>query len=200
MWFYVRTCVVFLLLSLLNYLLSSWIESLRHKTLVTLVAEFGISPIQMAVNHVSLPKPFSSGNATEWFQRFDVCSKANGWNDATKALKLPTLLEGEAFAIWQELPQEKQESITEARKGIVEKLAPAEFVSMAAFHKRILRPGEALSLFTHDLKQLLTAAMPQVEGAARNQLLVHQFLCGLPDRVSPTAPGNRGGERSIGCC
>ena len=32
-----------------------------------------------------------------------VCSHANEWNDAKKALKLLTLLEGEALAVWIEL-------------------------------------------------------------------------------------------------
>ena len=47
----------------------------------------------MADRHVSVPKPFASGDTTDWFQRFDICSKANGWNDAKKAVKMPTLLE-----------------------------------------------------------------------------------------------------------
>ena len=51
----------------------------------------------MMERHVSIPKPFSTGDITEWFQRFEICCKANGWNDETKAVKLPTLLEGEAL-------------------------------------------------------------------------------------------------------
>ena len=47
---------------------------------------------------ISVPKPFSSGDAAEWFQRFDVCSVANDWKDEVKAVKLPTLLEGETLA------------------------------------------------------------------------------------------------------
>ena len=57
--------------------------------------------------HVSLPKPFASGDVNEWCQRFEMCSKANEWNNATMALKLPTLLEGEALAVWMELTEEQ---------------------------------------------------------------------------------------------
>ena len=58
--------------------------------------------------HISVPRPFQSGDITEWLLRFDICSKANGWNAAKKALKLPTLLEGEALAAWTELTEEQQ--------------------------------------------------------------------------------------------
>ena len=50
----------------------------------------------MAERHISLPKPFSSGDVEDWFQRFDIYAHANGWDAATNAKKLPTLLEGEA--------------------------------------------------------------------------------------------------------
>jgi len=53
--------------------------------------------------HVSLPKTFDTGKASEWFQRFEICCRANGWDNDRKALKLPTLLEGEALAVWLEL-------------------------------------------------------------------------------------------------
>ena len=53
--------------------------------------------------HVSLPKPFALVNVHEWFVRFDIYSDANKWDDDTKAVKLPTLLEGEALAAWLEI-------------------------------------------------------------------------------------------------
>ena len=53
----------------------------------------------MAAQHVSIPKPFKEGDAREWFQRFEICCRANEWNDAKKARKLPTLLEGEPLSI-----------------------------------------------------------------------------------------------------
>ena len=60
------------------------------------------------VKHISLPSLFSSGNISGLFVQFGICVKENGWNDETKALKLSTLLEGEALASWLELSEEQQ--------------------------------------------------------------------------------------------
>ena len=57
-------------------------------------------------NHISLTKPFASGNISEWFTRFDICSDANEWDNDKKVVKLPTLLEGEALAAWLDLSLE----------------------------------------------------------------------------------------------
>lgn len=70
----------------------------------------------MAERHISIPKPFAAGDIGEWFQRFEICCKANSWNDATKAVKLPTLLEGEALAVWLELSEGEQEEYKTAKK------------------------------------------------------------------------------------
>ena len=101
--------------------------------------------------HISLPKPFASGDVNEWCQRFEICSKANEWNDGTMALKLPTLLEGEALAVWIELTEDQQKSYATAKKEMVAKMAPVGFVSLEDFHRRKLQPGEAVSVFVHDL-------------------------------------------------
>ena len=69
----------------------------------------------MANAHISLPKPFASGNVHEWFVRFDICSDANKWNDETKAVKLPTLLEGEALASWLELSPEAKKNLRQGK-------------------------------------------------------------------------------------
>ena len=45
-------------------------------------------------------------------------------------------------------------------------------------------PGEAASLYLHELKLLLDQAMPELTVEAKQQLLVHQFLNGLPLSVS----------------
>ena len=68
--------------------------------------------------------------------------------------------------------------------GDMTNLAPMGFVSLDDFHKRKPHPGEALSVFTHGLKKLLSQAIPALEGEERDQLLVHQLLEGLPRPVS----------------
>ncbi len=137
---------------------------------------------EMASRHISVPKPFAAGDADEWFQRFEICCRANGWNEETKALKLPTLLEGEAIAVWLELTAKqqgvydtgeaiavwleltaKQQGVYDtAKKEIVKKLSPAGFAFLDEFHQRKLRPSESLSVFVHDLKRLLEQAMPEL--------------------------------------
>ena len=134
--------------------------------------------------HISLPKPFSTGDATEWFQHYEICSRANSWDDDKKALKWPTLLEGEALAVWLELTEDEQKDYAVTKKKIIESIMPMRFVSLADFHKRALHPGKPLSVYVHQLKQLLNQAMPDLASAAKEQLLLHQFLGGLPEDVS----------------
>ena len=135
--------------------------------------------------HVSTPKPFASGDVSEWLQKFDICSRANKWTDEIKALKLPTLLEGEALAVWLEIPEAEQEDYKTIHEKLCDKLTPMSFVSLDEFHQRKLRPGEPLSVFVHDSKKLLEHAMPELkDSATRKQLLLHQFLAGLPQEVS----------------
>ena len=63
-------------------------------------------------------------------------------------------------------------------------MVSTSFTTLEQFHQRKFVPGEALSLFLHELKQLLDQAMPMLEARAREQLLLHQFLSALPNAVS----------------
>ena len=82
--------------------------------------------------------------------------------------------------------------MTEAEKAnyqdskgkLIAQMAPVKFVSLGDFHTRQLRPGESLSVFLHKLKRLLDQAMPEAEAATRTQLVLHQFITGLPVHVS----------------
>ena len=138
----------------------------------------------MAERHISLPKPFSSGDVKEWFQRFEICARANGWETGTKAKKLPTILEGEVLAVWLELTNAQQEDYAEAKKAMEKAIMPMNFVSLDNFHRRKLRPGEAISLYVHDLRKLLNHALPDLEQAAKEPLLLHQFLAGIPESIA----------------
>ena len=134
--------------------------------------------------HTSLPKPFASGNVREWLTRFDICGDANGWDEKVRAVKLPTLLEGEALATWLDLSDDERKNYGIVKEKLTAAMVSTSFTTLEQFHHRKLVPGEALSLFLHELKQLLDQAMPKLEARAREQLLLHQLLAGLPNAVS----------------
>ena len=89
-------------------------------------------------SHISLPKTFASGDVAEWFNKYEICCKANKWSDETKATKLPTLLEGEALTVWLELSEEQQSDYKQAKEKITDKIAPLKFEALDKFHKRRL--------------------------------------------------------------
>ena len=138
----------------------------------------------MAYLHISLPQAFAHGDPKECFKRFEICCRANAWDADAKAAKLPTLLAGEALAVWLELEEAEQGNYTVTKKKIVKRMAPLCFSSLDGFHWRKLHPGEALSLFLQELKRLLEQTMPDLEAEAPKQLLCHQFLTGLTPAVS----------------
>jgi len=77
--------------------------------------------------------------------------------------KLPTLLEGEALMVWLELTNEQQKDYKEAKKAMEKAMVPMNFVSLDDFHRRKLQPGEAILLYVHDIRKLLTHALPDME-------------------------------------
>ena len=137
-----------------------------------------------ADKHASVPKPLATGDASEWFIRFEICSKANEWDNAKMALKLPTLMEGEALAVWLDIAEGEQADYKVVKEKVVEKMKPMGFVALEEFHKRKMQPGEAVTTFSYNLKKLLNQAMTNLDPAAREQVLLHQFLAGLPPSVS----------------
>ena len=106
----------------------------------------------MASKHISLPSSFAAGDPIEWFMWFEIRCNANEWSDVVKAWKLPTLLEGEAFAVCMELSEAEKESYQSAKAEMIARLAPVQCVLLGDFHGRWLHPGEPLSVFLHVLK------------------------------------------------
>ena len=101
----------------------------------------------------------------EWFQRFELCSKANGWTEEIKTAKLPTLLEGDALATWLELDEEERKDYEKVKEKMVEILMPTGFATLDQLHQWKLMPGESLSVLIHDMKKMLEHAMPKIDGA-----------------------------------
>ena len=86
--------------------------------------------------------------------------------------------------MWLELSEEDKDDYSKAKKAIKNKLLPTVFSALDKFNRRLMLPGETLPLFLHNLKRLLDQAMPDLPQDAREQLLLHQFLSGLPTAIS----------------
>ena len=67
--------------------------------------------------HISVPRTFESGDIIEWLS----------WDTAVKAVKLLTLLEGEALAVWLDLTEEEQADYSVTVDKLRRKLAPSGF-------------------------------------------------------------------------
>ena len=65
---------------------------------ITLVSRSGMSEGKICV-----PETFSDGEFSQWMRRFDLCSAANKWDDEIKLVRLPTLLRGRAFSMFERL-------------------------------------------------------------------------------------------------
>ena len=94
------------------------------------------------------------------------------------------MLEREGLAIWLELSEEPQKDYDTAKKALVDGIMPMVFTSLEEFHQCKLHPGEALSVYIHNLKVLIQRAMPYIDATSHGQLLLHQFLAGIPGHVS----------------
>ena len=97
-----------------------------------------------------------------------------------KTKKLPTLLEGEALAVWLELSAEQQASYDAAKAKITKAMAPVQFVSLDDFRARKLRPNEALSVFLHELRQMLKQAIPEAVKVPGNSYYCTNLLADYP--------------------
>ena len=87
----------------------------------------------------------------------------NGWDAEAKARKLAMLLEGEALAVWLDLTSEQQDDYAATKNKMEKAMLPMNFVSLDDFHHRKPYPGEAISLYVHDLRKLLSHALPGTE-------------------------------------
>ena len=75
--------------------------------------------------NLALPEPLEGEDAKSWFKCYEVCGMANGWNDQKKLLRLPTLLTGHAWAVYNSLHEDGDTNMYEHLKAtILQHLCP----------------------------------------------------------------------------
>ena len=69
---------------------------------------------------VALPKNFSDGDIVLWLRKFELCAAANDWKNDDMLKRIPTLLSGKAFAVFERLAATKKEDYKPLTKSLIE--------------------------------------------------------------------------------
>ena len=128
---------------------------------------------------LALPEVFGDGDFDLWLRKFEVCGVANGWKDDDKLKRLPTLLTGKAFVVFERLPAAKKEDFKVLVKTLNDSFGGSDtgiYVAMTKFRNRKRKPSEDLDVYAFALESALRRAMPEVGEGDRNALLRQQFI------------------------
>ena len=131
---------------------------------------------------VALPESFSDGDIEFWLRKYELCSEANEWKEDITLKRLPTLLCGKAFAVFERLEGEQKASFKNVREALVAAFggdATGMHIAMMEFRKRERKPEEDIQVFAYNLESLLRRAMPKLGANERDILLKQQFIEGI---------------------
>ena len=97
------------------------------------------------------PEPLVDNEARSWFKRYEVCTSENGWNDQKKLLqpvRLPTLLKGCSWAIYDLLQDEETDTYDHLKVAILKRLSPDtkedRIVARECLSRRVLHKEESI--------------------------------------------------------
>ena len=126
--------------------------------------------------------PSSSTEFSEWIKKFSLVAKSLGWSDLHN--QLPLFLEGAAFAVYDQLSEEKKKDFNEIKAAITSAFSLSSTAAYAQFVSRRLQMGESIDVLISDLRRLLSlCGVKQVEDANVTPLLREQFLAALPTEI-----------------
>ena len=144
---------------------------------------------QMRVNHppgsISIPSNFEDGNIVGWLEKFNVCATANQWDDATKLRRLPSFLNGRAFAIYSRFDNNQKGTIQNLTNALLEAFLPPEArgARYMEFELCTKKSDESVDAYVYRLEQLFSQALPDVVGDGRDAILKQKLIRGMPEPV-----------------
>ena len=72
---------------------------------------------------LALPEVLQDGNVKSWFKRFEVCAVVNEWGNDKKLKRLPMLLRGRAWEIFDTLPDTSTDTYKHLKAALLSKLS-----------------------------------------------------------------------------
>ena len=138
---------------------------------------------------LALPKPLQDGDAKSWFKRFEICAAVNDWNDAKKLKRLPTLLKGRPWAIFDSLSEDSTDSYANLKEALLSHLSPdmeedRQGARDQLGRRKLLENQESIDELARDIEKLLNTVSPGLPEANHQAELCYHLLNALPDKVA----------------
>ena len=92
----------------------------------------------------------------------------------------------ESLSVYLDLNEGDRKDYQAVKNALFNAFQPAEarFLSLQEYECRKMHPGESPQEFLYAIKRLLSKAIPEMDEGAREQLLLHRFLSGIPEHFS----------------
>lgn len=138
---------------------------------------------------VALPEVLRGEDAKSWFKRFEVCAAANGWNDEKKLRRVPTLLQGRAWAVYDSLTDDETDTYAHLKEALMQQLCPdtdeERLIARGELSRRRLKEGqESIDELARDIERLLDKASPDLPNDVKKTELRFHLINALPERVA----------------
>jgi hypothetical protein len=118
-----------------------------------------------------------SGDVVVWLKKVKLVGELQKMGDLS--LVIPLFLEGNAFALYEQLSDNEKTSAVDIEKALLDAFAIDLFEAYELFRDRRWNEGESVDVYMASLRQLMRLA--KVEN---DELLQRAFITGLPGETS----------------
>ena len=123
-----------------------------------------------------IPEFAGDGSVTEWLEKVDLVCELQGITDAASVV--PLRLTKGAFSVYQQIPKEKKNKISDIKQALLAAFAVNSFAAYEQFTARRMYPGESPDVYLASLRSLADRF-----GGVADKTLICAFVTGLPDGV-----------------
>ena len=137
---------------------------------------------------LTLPKVLQGSDRKSWFKRFEVCAVANEMDDDKKLKRVPTLLRGRVWAIFDALPDTSTDTYKHLKGTLLigfslntEEHRQSACESLS--ERKLRKSQESIDELARDIEKLLDKASPGLQVVNRNAEQCYYLLNALPEKV-----------------
>ena len=120
---------------------------------------------------------------------FEVCAATNEWDSAKKLLRVPTLLKGRAWAVFESLSEAEMDTYAHLKMALLAQLSLDTAEERLVAHEELnrqkfIKDRESINEMARCIERLLNKASPGLPVNVRDSKLQHHLINALPEKVS----------------